>query len=366
MKILVLVQDYPSTTNKYAMSYVHTRNLEYLRKGLEVTVLSFSAKASYTYENINVITHEAFQPSQKYDLFISHAPNLRNHIRFLMKHKTSFAKLLMFLHGHEVLIKKDFYPPAYDYMQKGKKQISFADQMYDQIKVRVMKNFMTKLMKENKLKIIFVSEWMKEAFFQCVKADRKLTEENSYVISNSMNSVFLTESYQPKQELKADFITIRPLDQSKYGVDLVAKVAKAHPQYTFHIYGKGKYFDYHEKPENITLINEFLTPADFPDTLNSYRCAIMPTRLDAQGVMMCEIATYGMPIVTSDISICKEMLGDFDNAFFMNNERADINLDEVFEKIDLNKLTVDPKAKFSYEETIEKEVEVIQSLKSSN
>jgi glycosyltransferase involved in cell wall biosynthesis len=52
----------------------------------------------------------------------------------------------------------------------------------------------------------------------------------------------------------------------------------------------------------------------------------MPTRTDAQGVMMCEMATFGMPVITSDMDVCHEVLGEFDNVRFIqpDNSQADI------------------------------------------
>ena len=53
--------------------------------------------------------------------------------------------------------------------------------------------------------------------------------------------------------------------------------------------------------------------------LNDSRCALMPTRADAQGVMACEMATFGIPLITSDIDICREIFRDFGNVGFINN-----------------------------------------------
>ena len=44
----------------------------------------------------------------------------------------------------------------------------------------------------------------------------------------------------------------------------------------------------------------------------------MPTRLDAQGVMMCEMATFGIPVLTSDIDICQELSQVFKNMIMFN------------------------------------------------
>ncbi|MFC0272243.1 glycosyltransferase [Metabacillus herbersteinensis] len=364
MQLLVLVQDYPSESNKYAMNYVHTRNLEYIRDQVEVNVLSFNTKESYTYEGINVLSYDDFFNQYNGDnihLVISHAPNLRNHIRFLLNKKIVYRQVLFFIHGHEVMKKSKYYPQQYDFIQTSSMK-NVANNLYDSLKLTYLKGFITKLFNQNKLKIIFVSEWMKDVFLENIKIPESILDKNSYIISNTMNQVFLEKTYLPIDNKRADFITIRPLDTSKYGVDLVVKLAEKHPDLTFHIYGKGKYFEYREKPENIEVFQEFLTPNDLAELLNHYHCAVMPTRLDAQGVMMCEIATYGMPIVTSDLPICKEMLGSFDNVFFMNNENVNIDLHSVLTEIKPIETTKELKQKFSLENTTLKELNVVKAL----
>jgi glycosyltransferase involved in cell wall biosynthesis len=368
LEILVLVQDYPNENNKYAMNYVHTRNLEYIKDGLNVNVLSFNAKHFYQYETIPVYSYHDFQQKfrdKTFDLIISHAPNVRNHVRFLLQYKEQYKKLIFFIHGHEVMKMSKYYPKPYPFV-RTKKHLQLFRDVYDQFKLFVLKRFISQQIRQNRLKIIFVSNWMRDVFLENIRLDPELIREHSYIIPNSMNNVFLENTYQPKEPFKADFVTIRPLDNSKYAIDVVVKLAQQHPDLSFHVYGKGDYFKYNKKPDNLEVIHEFLKPVDLAELLNHYTCALMPTRLDAQGVMMCEIASYGMPIVTSDLPICKEMLGNFNNVFFMNNETIDIDLKEVLSQIDLTDKSPNTKEVFSLDNTIYKEMEVIRSLLNKN
>ncbi|MBO0961641.1 glycosyltransferase family 4 protein [Neobacillus sp. MM2021_6] len=364
MEILILVQDYPNANNKYAMNYVHTRNLEYAQQNLNITVLSFSAQQSYYYEGIKVIPLENFKTEYRNHLFnlvISHAPNLRNHIRFLKEYNPRFGKILFFIHGHEVMRMAKYYPKTYSYL--GTNHIKdFTRDLYDILKLKILKKYITSMFKNQKLKIIFVSNWMRDVFLENIPINKQLLLDNSYVISNAMNTIFLEQSYKLEQPIKADFITIRPLDNSKYAVDLVVELAKKHPSLTFHIYGKGEYFTYNEKPKNIEVFQEFFSPNDMAKLLNHYRCALLPTRLDAQGVLMCEVATYGMPLVTSNLPICKEMLYNFDNIFYFNNSEVEINLNEVLEGISLSKLSNEKNSRFSKGNTTIKELEIIKKI----
>ena len=117
-------------------------------------------------------------------------------------------------------------------------------------------------------------------------------------------------------------------------------------EYTFDIYGKGEYFEHNDKPKNIRVYNRFIKQDSIPDLLNHYRCALMPTRLDAQGVMMCEIATFGMPVITSDLHVSREMLSDFSDVIFVANGSfgcTKISIgDIVNSKYKANKIKFDP------------------------
>ena len=64
--------------------------------------------------------------------------------------------------------------------------------------------------------------------------------------------------------------------------------------------------------------------------IDESRVALMLTRRDSQGVMSCELATYGIPVVTSDLKVCHEMFDDVVNVIYLNND----NLEDV----DLKKL----------------------------
>ena len=313
MKVLVLVQDYPSDDKPYAMSYVHSRNIEYIKAGHNVKVVSFSTNTEYKYECVKVYRYSRVLVEEA-DIIVSHAPNIKNSFKRLRKIKNK--KICLVFHGHEVLRKYGDYPVPYDWAKDSffKKNII---KTYDSIKIKLVNKLISNLSLKNNLGLIFVSDWMQEQFINNVKLnpiDLGLTQ----VIANSSNNIFFLKSYDlNEKEVLADFITIRPLDESKYAIDLVVDLAKNNPKNSFHIYGKGKYFEYNEKPKNIKVINEFIHQKDMPDLFNKYRVALMPTRYDAQGVMMCEMATFGMPVITTNFEVCIEMLSSFSNVIFL-------------------------------------------------
>lgn len=361
IKLLILTADYPSDDNKYAMSYVHSRNLIY-KNHFEMDVLNFKADKDYIYEDINVITLSTYVEKVKndnYDLLISHAPNLKNHVRFINRYSSFFENIIYIIHGHEVLPLNKYYPKSYFFnSKKFKKMMQY---LYDCLKLNILSSHFNSLNKSNKVNYFFVSLWMKEHFIKNIKINSDYIMRNSKIIHNAANEVFISNKYQFDIEEKlADFISIRPFDQSKYALDIILKFAIRNPLKTFHIYGKGDYFKHNDIPGNVKVINDFIEQKSIPFLLNKYTCALMPTRLDSQGVMVCEIATYGMPCITSDLSICREMLSEFPNVEYISN--VDYS---TYEEFSINEILFNQKElpdRFHNRNTVNKEINFIKSL----
>lgn len=310
--LLIVCQAYPNQKEPYKLMYAHTRNKEYVKQGLNVTVVSFSTKEEYTYEGIKVLPEGKVNKEllNRVDLVACHAPNIRNHLRFLILNCLN-KKSLFFIHGHEVLDYTKYYFGRYD-----NKSFSTLRVIYEKFKLLTLRLFISKF--KAKLSFIYVSQWMKEHFYKNLKL--KIGELNETVINNSVDDIFLKKKWSAKCPKLYDFVTIRPLDEKKYAIDVVITLAKSNPEKNFLLYGKGNVFEYIDRPSNLEHKEVFLQPKDIPQVLDQAKAVLMPTRLDAQGVMVCEMASYGIPVVTSDIPICKEVLGSFNNVHFINNE----------------------------------------------
>lgn len=314
LNLLVLCEAYPNSENPYQLMYAHTRNVEYLKSGCAVTVLSFSAGKSYEYDGIRVITEKELIDKSLYDLVISHAPNVRNHLRILSTNLKN-SEIVMFIHGHEVLDTTKYYFGRYD-----GKQFSFIRKIYEKAKLRVFSLFLNH--NYERVSVVFVSNWMRKHFYENLNLRCEI--KNEAVINNSVNPLFLENRWNTETKKEFDFITIRPLSEKKYAVDVVLQLALKYPSKSFLLYGRGNIFNYLEKPKNVIYRDSFLQPNEILDLLNKSICALMPTRLDAQGVMMCEMASYGIPLITSDIEICTEMLQSFPNVAFINNDAPEV------------------------------------------
>lgn len=329
MKVLVLSNNYPDNNGSISMFYVHQRNIEYIRQGIDVTELSFSAKQNYIFEGVKVVNYDSWSKSaEKYDIAVLHAPNLRQHYKFLKKHKNEFSQFVFFFHGHEILKINKVYSKPYDFV-KVKRFRNFLQNMYDDLKLRVWRKFFKKY--SYKSHYIFVSGWMKEQFFKWTKLHEADLLWHTRITYNGIGSSFETTAFDFETEKKYDFLTVRNvLDGSKYCVDIVCSLAEKFPQYKFLLVGRGEYFNHRPKPENVCWLDEFCNHKQIIEYMLQCRCALMPTRTDSQGVMACELASTGMPLITSNLDVCKEVFKNFDNIAYISNENPELNFAEVY------------------------------------
>ena len=359
MKVLVLSEDYPTNTNQ-AMMFVHVRNKYYAKNDINVTVLNFRAKCDYEYEGIKVITIKTYKTSDEdYDILVCHAANLKHHFRFLNKYQKKFDKIVFFYHGHEILKINEVYPKKYKWKRK-----SFIDRLvqnlYDTIKCKLWHKKISRII--HKSQLVFVSKWLYYRFLYYIHINPAKLEGHISIINNSVGSIFEEKSYDYNIEKEYDFITIRggTLDGSKYGIDIVTELAKSNPKFKFLVIGKGDFYKYNVKPDNIIFIEKSLTHDEMISFLNKSRCALLPTKQDTQGVLTCEMATFGIPTITSDIEICKEMFDGIDNVKFINNNNTNIDLGKVLQELETEK-NYSKTCKFYSENTINKEIEIFNS-----
>ena len=365
MKILVLAQEY-SSKEKISQGFIHTRNLEYIKAGIIVDVISFALKnGKYNLDKINVYSEKEFYKEHnisEYNIIISHAPNIKNHCKFINRNNKKIRKIFFFFHGHEVLKTNEIYPKPYDFVKKKNILKENVRYLYDRFKLLYLTKFLKKYL--SKSIYIFVSEWMYEEFKKNIKIPENEYKAKSNIIYNSLGNEFLKNTYNIGKPKIYDFITIRNmLDKSKYCVDLVYNLAIKYPKYKFLVVGKGEFFKHHKLPPNLIFESKYLNHKEITEYLDKSRFALMPTKADAQGVMMCEMATYGIPLITSDIFVCQKVLGGLKNVRFIKNDISRIDLEKTIKNLLPEK---DKPERFSYKNTIKKEIELIKQQGEKN
>lgn len=363
MKILVLATDYPRLDGSIASYFIHSRNKLYIKQNIDVTVLSFTSKDNYEIEGIKVITLKTYEKqfdNIEYDIVLSHAPNLKNHYRFLKQYECRFENLIFYFHGHEVLRTSKIYPKPYDYVSKKPVVKKIIGEIYDMFKLKIWKKYFQKI--AYKSQFIFVSNWMYEMFIKFVEIDPNLIANQKHIIYNCVGEQFENIKYERSLEKKYDFITIRGnLDGSKYGIDIVTKIAKDNLQYKFCVVGKGNFYENFDKPDNLEWIDKNLDHEEIIEYLNKSKCSLLPTRTDAQGVMACEMATFGIPLITSNIDVCKEVFEGFNNLEYIDNDDENIDIEPIFKKIE--NLNIEKKnKKYFMENTVDKEIKLFRKL----
>ncbi|MGE6490449.1 glycosyltransferase [Exiguobacterium sp. NPDC077395] len=365
MEILVLATDYSRPDGYVSSQYIHSRNKIYVQKGIDVSVISFAAKENYVFEGVKVFTLDTYKSlliNNNYSLLISHAPNIKHHYHFIKKFNTKFDKIVFFFHGHEVLKYSKIYPKPYDFNKKSTFGSALIRDIYDTFKLKVWKNIFTKI--SYKSEFVFVSNWMYDMFVNFTKIDHRVLDNKKHIIYNCVGDIFEKTNYTPQSKKEYDFITIRNLlDESKYSIDLITAIAKNNPKYTFCVIGKGEYYNKRSKPKNLIWIDTHLNHEDVTTFLNKSKVALMPTRADAQGVMACEMATFGIPLITSNIDVCKEVFQDFSNVEYLENDDFEVNIEPIYNKLLTNYNKAYSKSdKYFTKTTIETEVRLFKAL----
>lgn len=358
VKVLVACADYPHG-DVHPMQYVHVRNLYYLENEIEVEVLNFSANNNYIYEGINVISYNYFKAnSSEYSnyVLVCHAPNIRNHFLFLKKYQNIFRRVIFIFHGHEIVKLNDVYSKPYDFKRKSIIKNKFQD-LYDAFKLYIWRKYFKK---NHDSIMIFVSNSLYMDFFRYIKIKREELLNDIYIINNAVGKVFEQNKYNNSIDKEYDFITIRSnLDNSIYCIDLINEFAKKNSDCNFLLIGKGEYFNHNNKARNITWIDRQMNQEELMHYIDISKYALMPTRRDSQGLMTCELATYGINVITSDLDVCYEMFDGFNNVKLLSeSEILELDINEVnFSCNNYNE-------KFYSINTMEMEVKIIRGVVS--
>lgn len=361
MKVLVACADYPNLKGGKALSFVHVRNKYYVKAGIETVVINFSAKEDYLVDNIRVISFKTYKQEKKnYDCLILHAPNIRNHFRFLIRFGKRFHRLVFIFHGHEILmINKEYPEPFYYKKRKSKFLLRFQD-FYDRLKVSIWKKYFTLII--YKSEFVFVSEWLLNKFYQYVGIEKDKLNGHTHIIHNSVGQIFEENSYDYICDKKYDFITIRSnMDDSKYAIDIVNKLAIKNPQYSFLVVGKGDFFSYYKKADNITLIKKSLSHKEMLDYINMSKCGLLPTREDTQGVVACEMCSFGIPVITSNIDVCKEIFDRQENVVLISNNIKKVELGMCLTEL-WKSIPYEKNRTYFFKNTVEKEIALLKNI----
>jgi len=335
MKIAIVTSRYPSNNNPYRHMFVHTRSLYFIKQSnIQLTVyVPSKIDHEYIFENIKVVNITSKKIAieiLKFDVVYLHLLNIYpnkmlsgwNIYKSIIENNLPTA---MYLHGSEV--QKYRYSLDFDFSIKEALKYIYKN-FYFIPKIRKFVNIIN-----NRKNTIFLapSIWMiKEA-----EENLSIKLDNYKVIANGIDIDLFksTDLYENRYKI----ITLRPLESPKYAVDIAIEVMKYLPSsFTLDIYGKGKL---QKKFENlitqsnlesrINIVNKFINRKDLNKFISNYGVALMPTRMDAQGVSMCEMMSSGLLTISSFSTAIPEFIKNNINGILGVND----NPKEIAEKI---------------------------------
>ena len=218
MKLLVLIDDYPSDKNLYSNVFAHVRVKEYIKRGYNVEVAitsSYKSVDDYSYEDVKVhgsakITDiknriSIFKP----DVILVHFALGR-----IIKHiliKNVKTPTVIWVHGYEAL---GWYRRLFNFdplvIKTYYKLLSLI--FRNTIQLYHFRNLIKFANNHENIDFVFVSEWMKGS----AASDCFIKIKKSEIIGNPIDDSLF--SYEEKNEkMRFNVLMIRPFNSKKYG-----------------------------------------------------------------------------------------------------------------------------------------------------
>lgn len=372
--MLVITPGYPSESNKYNTAFVHTRVKEYIKSNINLDVLVINELpgiSQYTFEGIDVIRADyAFLrdvlSTKHYKNIVIHFFDC-NYGNVLDAVDTSCTNLYMFAHGADVL-----YHSISEYASPYFGEKADFTNIFTSFEKK--DNFIKKYNNLPNVKWIFVSDFIRNKLEKSLNIEIK----NYEIIPNYIDNQLFTYSKKNKKLQKKIFILRKFTNDFCYALDIDVRAIltlsrrECFNELEFDIFGSGDMFDIITAPlkefENVHLHNKFLTHEEIKRIHNTHGIGLFASRFDTQGVSLCEAASSGCAVVTSDVEaitsyIDKNLGVVCDTENFVQYADAIERL--AFDSDYFNRVAIEEsnsiQTKFSYENTIGKELELFKN-----
>ena len=322
-KIFILNQSYPNPkSGDVGSAFVHVR-AKFYAKYFDIEVVKISpTEESYVYEDIKVTC------CRSYPLFLEYlkATNPKAILAHFCESWMNAAAInnnipiIIWVHGSEA---HSWYRILFNI--HGGNVIDFARFML--INTISLRNFhrIIKLSKRSaKIHFVFVSDWMKRITF----TDTLASTSKYSIIPNPIDTNLFKFTDKPV-ELRKKILMIRSFNSSKYANDIsmeaILQLSKK-PYFNdleFTIYGKGVHWEKLTSKiahlKNIKLVNKLVPQSEIPDLHRLHGVFLCPTRMDAQGVSMCEAMSSGLVPITSNNTAIPEFVTNKKTGFLTEN-----------------------------------------------
>jgi len=311
----ILAPDYPNE-NKMPFAFIHARAKLYIKQGIKVYVFIVSnLNKDEIYEDVKIFRYNKNELHNKIkeinpDVLAVHFPSIK---LSPFAQKLDFPKVA-WIHGHEILW-KPFIKKTSSTLVNIKKWILL-------IPFNIIQIYRTRRFLKHIEYAVFVSKWMKNTAEK--HSFKKYT--NAVIIPNPVDTDIF--SYNPVSERrKTHGVSLRSFSNSKYGLDIAIKAFSNQSKIKLDIVGKGasikKYRILAKQYSSSTEIIEKTIPhSKIPQFYKSYGFFVAPSRIEAQGVAMCEAMACGMPIISTTVGGIPEFVRDGIDGFLVSRDNS--------------------------------------------
>ena len=323
-KVLLVIKGYPNEDNIYSNMFVHNRVKKYIENGINVQVFCFNKKVNtnYIYDGVFVevgghIKLRNIILRTIWDKILIHFA-WKEIMKTIIKYRRNI-ELIIWVHGVEGL---GWYRRLFNLKFNPIELIKFIGYMFINTDQML---YMKRLICEENIIFVFVSEWMKSIFERDTLSIGKIKKYK--IIPNVVNENIF--SYNKKQESdRLQILSIRSYDTKKYANDISVKAILElskkdyFNELTFTFFGKGRLFRKTLKPlrkfPNVRILEKYLKSEQIKREHDKHGIILIPTRQDAQGVSMCEAMCSGLVPITSNNTAIPEYV-DNECGYLTNN-----------------------------------------------
>lgn len=316
MRIAILTPGYPSERAPHEYAFVHARARLYAAAGHEVGVFVPGATRSpaSVIDDIRVWRAPALDLSAAIrrltpSVLALHAPNFRT----IPVARRIECRQLSWIHGHEAL----FSLRRVHYVRGGA-----AARLWKSVKLIPLNLWQLALVRRflpTQQHVVFVSRWMRDA------AERHTRRHypNAAIIPNPVDTALFPYQFDPARRRLG--IAARGLNSTKYGLDLAVRAWVGLEAADLTILGHGPLEEryrrlIHATGSRAVLDTRTVPHPRMPEVFAAYGFFLAPSRVEAQGVAMCEAMACGLPVIATRIGGIPEFVDDGVEGFLVPPE----------------------------------------------